>query len=70
MKNPDVEVTIPEMPFPWEAALLQSSLAIRLTEGDERAAGALGRGFAESRQRDLTEPVFVLGLLRPRGSLG
>lgn len=50
--------------------MLQSSQAIRLSECDGRAAGALSRGRAESKLRDLTESVFVLGLLRPHGSLG
>lgn len=52
------------------AALLQSSQAIHPSECDGRAAGALSRGRAESRPRDLTEPVSVLGLPLPRGSLG
>lgn len=56
--------------FPGEAALLQSSQAIRRFEGDERAAGALSRGRAESRQRDLTEHVFVFVLLHPHESPG
>lgn len=59
-----------EKPFPVEAALLQGNQAIRLSEVDGRAAGALSRGRAESTQRDLTEPVFVLGLLHPHGSPG
>lgn len=50
--------------------MLQSSQAIRRSEGDGRAAGALSRGCAESRQKDLTEPVFVFGLLHPHGSPG
>lgn len=48
----------------------QSSQAIRLSECDGRAAGALSRGHAESRPTDSTEPVFVPGLLRPHGSPG
>ncbi len=59
-----------EKPFPGEAALLQSSRAIHPSECDGRAAGALGRGRVESRPRDLTEVVFVFGLLRPHGSPG
>lgn len=50
--------------------MLQSNQAIHLSEGDGRAAGALRRGRAESKQMDLTEPVFVFGLLPPRGSPG
>lgn len=50
--------------------MLQNSQAIRRSEGDGRAAGALGRGHAERRQRDLTEPVFVFGLLHLHGSPG
>lgn len=59
-----------EKPFPGESELPQSSQAIRLSECDGRAAGALSRGCVESRLRDLTELVFVFGLLRPRGSPG
>lgn len=50
--------------------MLQSSQAIHLSECDGKAAGALSRGHAESRPRDLTEPVFVFGLLHPHGSPG
>lgn len=57
-----------EKPFLWETALLQSSQAIRLPEGDGKAAGALGRGHAESTRKDLTEAVLAFGLLHPHGS--
>lgn len=58
------------MPFPGESELLKSSPAIRLSEYGGKAAGALNRGPAESRQRDYTEPAFVFGLLRPHESRG
>lgn len=66
----DAVDTVLEKPFLWEAALLQSSQAIRLPEGDGKAAGALGRGHAESTQRDLTEAVLVFGFLHLHGSQG
>lgn len=48
----------------------QSSRATRLSDGDGGAGGALGRGCAESRRRDLTEPVLVFDFLHPHGSHG
>lgn len=45
----------------------QNSRAIRLSEGDGRAADVQSKGHAESKQRDLTEAAF--GLLHPRESL-
>lgn len=48
----------------------QGSQAIHLSGYDGRAADARGRGRAESKQRDLTGPVFVFDLLRPHGSPG
>lgn len=62
--------TVLEKPFPAEAALLQSSQAIHLSEGDERAAGGLSKGHAESRQRDLTAAAVVFGHHHPHGSQG
>lgn len=50
--------------------MLESSLAIPLSESDGKAAGALRRGCVESRWRDSAVAVFVFGLLHPHGSLG
>lgn len=66
----DAGVARLERPFPGKAELQQGSQAIHLTEYDGRAAGALSRGHAESRLKDLTEPVVVFGLLRPHVSPG
>lgn len=54
-------------PVPGGAALQQSSRAIHLSEDDGRAADVLGKGCAESKLRDLIEPVSVP--LHPHESL-
>lgn len=59
-----------EKPFPVGTELQQGSQAIHLSGYGGRAADVRGRGRAESKQRDLVEPVFVFDLLRPHGSPG
>lgn len=66
-KHRGAGATVLEKPFLETVAFQQNSQAIHLTEGDGRAADALSKGCAESRQRDLTEAAF--GLLHPRESL-